>query len=96
VTMLQAARFGFWTPVETCNFSLLRNVQTGCGTTQPLIQRNGILRWGYSGRDVELTILLHLVAKVKNEWRCTSAPPLCLHAMNKKTFLNTGFHNGRL
>jgi len=41
VTVLQAARYGFWTPVETCNFSLLWNVQAGCGTTQPLIQRNG-------------------------------------------------------
>ena len=39
VTVLQAARYGFWTPVETCDFSLLWNVQTGCGITQPLIQR---------------------------------------------------------
>ena len=39
VTRLQAARYGFWTPIETCDFSLLQNVQTGCGTTQPLIQR---------------------------------------------------------
>ena len=43
VTMLQAARYGFWTPVETCDFSLLCNVETGCGTTQPLIQRV----WGF-------------------------------------------------
>ena len=39
VTMLQAAGYRFQTPVETCDFSLLWNVQTGCGTTQPLIQR---------------------------------------------------------
>ena len=39
VTMLQAAKYGFWTPAETCDFSVLWNVQTGCGTTQPLIQR---------------------------------------------------------
>jgi hypothetical protein len=43
VTMLQAARYGFWTPAETCDFSLLWNVQTGCGTSQPLIQRV----WGF-------------------------------------------------
>ena len=35
----KAARYRFWTPVETCDFTLLWNVQTGCGTTQPLIQR---------------------------------------------------------
>jgi len=45
---------------------------------------------------MELTILLHLVTKVKNEWSCTSAPPLCLHGMDKTAFLNTGFHSGRL
>ena len=39
VTMLQAARYSFGPPVETCNFSLLWIVQTGCGTAQPLIQR---------------------------------------------------------
>jgi len=42
-----------------------------------------------------LTTLLHLVGKVKNEWSCTSAPPLYLHGMDKTTFLNTGFHSGR-
>jgi len=41
--LLQAARYGFWTPIETCNFSFLWNVQTGCGTTQPLIQKV----WGF-------------------------------------------------
>ena len=39
LSMLQAARYRFWTPLETCNISLLWNVQTGCGTTPPLIQR---------------------------------------------------------
>jgi hypothetical protein len=33
------AWYRFWTPLETCDFSLLWNVQTGCGTIQPLIQR---------------------------------------------------------
>ena len=28
-TVLQAATYGFWTPVETCNFSLVWNVHTG-------------------------------------------------------------------
>ena len=42
---------------------------------------------------MELITLLHLVAKVKNEWSCTCAPPLCLHGMDKTTFLNTGFHS---
>jgi len=40
VTMLQAARCGFWTPVETCDFSLLWNVQTRCGT-----KGMGVLPW---------------------------------------------------
>ena len=41
VTMLQAARYGFRTPGETCDFSLRWNVQTGCGT-----KGMGILPWG--------------------------------------------------
>jgi len=43
-----------------------------------------------------LTTLFHLVAKVRSEWSCTFAPPLCLHGMDRTTFLNTGFHSGRL
>jgi hypothetical protein len=59
-------------------------VQTGCGTFQPLIQKvQGFFPGGK-------------VAKVKNEWNCTSSPLLCLHGMDKRTFLNTGFHSGRL
>lgn len=51
VTMVQAARYRFRTPVETCDFSLLWNVQTGCGTTQPLIQRVcGFFPWGKVAR----------------------------------------------
>jgi hypothetical protein len=42
---------------------------------------------------MELTTLLHLVAKIKNEGSCTSAPPLGLHGVDKTTFLNTGFHS---
>ena len=81
---LQAAKYGFWTTMETYNFSLLWNVQTGSGTTQPFIQRV----WGFfpGGK----------VAKVRNEWSCTSAPPICLHGMDKTAFLNTGCHSGRL
>jgi len=56
----------------------------------------GILPWGKSGRVLELTTLLYLVAKVKNEWSCTSAPPLCLHGMDRTNFLYTGCHSGRL
>jgi hypothetical protein len=44
----------------------------------------GVSDWG-----VLLTILFHLVAKVKNKWSHTSSPPLCLHGiMDKTTFLN--------
>ena len=57
---------------------------TGCGTTQSFIQK--VWEFFPAGK----------VVKVKNEWSCTSAPPLCLHGMDKKTLLNTGFHSGRL
>jgi len=45
----------------------------------------GIVSWG--GRGMDLTTLLHLVVRVKNEWSCTSASPLCLCGMDKTTFL---------
>jgi hypothetical protein len=76
----------FWTPVETCDFSLLWNLQTGCGTTHSLIQRVwGFFPGGKVARAWSWPTLLHLLAKVKNEWSCTSAPPLCLHGMDKTT-----------
>jgi hypothetical protein len=41
----------------------------------PGLQSNryqGIFPWGYSSQSVKLTIHLHLSAKIKNVWRCTS------------------------
>jgi len=89
------AWYRFWSPVETCDFSVLWNVQTSCGTTQPLIQR---VQGFFPGGEVSKawSWLLFSKVKVKNEWKCTSAPPLCLHGMDKTNFLNTEFHSGRL
>ena len=93
VTMVQAARYRFWTPVETCDFFFSEMSRQAVGPPSFLFKgyRDSSLGWG-----VELTTLLHLVARVKNEWSCTSAPPLCLHAMDKTASLNTVIQSGRL
>ena len=79
-------------------FSSLKCPDRLCDHPASYSKGMGILPWGQSALGMELTTLFHLVAKVKNEWRCTSAPPppLCLHGMDKTTFLNTGFHRGKL
>jgi hypothetical protein len=65
------------TPARVRDFSILRNVQTGCvahsaGVT--LLAR--VKRPGSEDDDLPLTTV-----EVKNEWNYTSTPPVCLRGV---------------
>jgi hypothetical protein len=68
-------------PVRTGNFSLHHRVQTGPGAHSASYQMGTRCSFpgGKAAGVVELTTHLHLVPRLKNEWSCTSTPPICLY-----------------
>lgn len=68
--------------------ALLQNVQTACGPTRRPVQWVlGFFLRGKSGRAVKLTIHLHLLPKLKNEWSCTSSQPISFHGVGSENYL---------
>jgi len=70
--------------VAARDFSLLQNVQTGCGAHKVSYSlHTGVLSWQYSGWGMKFTTH-QCGAEVKNEWSCTSTP-LCPNGMDSET-----------
>jgi hypothetical protein len=67
-------------------FSLLRNVHTG--SESPSLLRNGYRRSFRGskrpGHDVDHSSPYNV--EVKNEWSCTSTPPIRLHGVDRDSF----------
>jgi len=118
VTRLEAARYGFWFPVDMRFFSSPECpdrlwdhpacYSKGMGILHSRMSRQAVgppslLFKGYGNSSLGAKWLRHgddhsspFSGQGVNEWSCTSAPPLFLPGMNKKTFINTGFYIGRL
>jgi len=64
VTRLEAARYGFWFPVDMRFFSSPECPDRLWDHPACYSKGMGILHWGQSGWVMEMTTLLHLVAKV--------------------------------
>ena len=61
------------TPARVRDFSLLRNVQTGCVAHSADVTFLARVEWQGS----EANHLLHSIVEVKNGWSYTSTPPVC-------------------
>jgi hypothetical protein len=86
VTRLQAGWSRFQIPAGTRDFSLLQNIQTNSGPTQPPIQwalRAFALGAKQPRHEPEHS---HLSAKVKNEWCCSSMPSTSLNGVHRDNF----------
>jgi hypothetical protein len=69
MTRLRAEQFRVRIPVGARDFFLLQNLRLAVGT-----------KWlGH-----ELNYSPPSSAKVKNDWRYTSTPPICLHGMDRE------------
>jgi hypothetical protein len=79
VTMLRAGGSGVVIPAEARQFSVSQNVRPTLGPSQPHCQwvQGFLPTVKRSGRDADH--LLSSTAEVKNEWKYTSTPPICLH-----------------
>ena len=68
-------------------FSSTKKAKPTAGSTRPLIKLVPNLSREYSGRNVILVTYISCQrARVKNEWRHTSAPPICLRGVDRESF----------
>jgi len=87
-TALWARRSGVRLLAGTRYVYFLQNFHTGVRPTHPPTQ------WVKRQR-CEAYNSSSTTAKVKNEWRCTSAPPACLHGLERKPAPLTQFEGMR-
>jgi len=75
-TELRAGRSGDRMPVEARNLFLLRNVQTACGVDPAFCSLGFVFFLWVKRPHCEIKRSPLSSAEVKNEWSCTSAPPI--------------------
>jgi hypothetical protein len=91
VTRLRVPRSGVRMSVGARDFPLLQKSLANLGPNQPSIQLlpgafSGVKRPGFEGNYVTPCI-----GEVKNEWNCTTSPPIRVHFMDSDTVTFT-FH----
>ena len=80
-TMLQAGRSGVRIPEGARDYSLLQNVQSGLGPTQPSNQWVPGFFPGVKRPDCEVDHSSSSIVEVKNEWSYTST--ICLYVVDR-------------
>ena len=61
-------------------------VSFGIDTAPSFLSKgHSFLSWGKTARALS-SPLTHIYAEVKKKWSCTSAPPICLHDVDKDNF----------
>lgn len=89
---IQPGRSGFRIPVETWDFALLQNVQTGPGPhLDSSTMGTGVLSRGVKPPDHDVYHLLSSSDEIRNEWRCTSTSLACFHDPERYSFSFTSF-----
>ena len=81
---LWTGRSGAREPVESRDFLLASPSKPALGPTQPLfsVYRGSFPGVKQLGREVKHSFPSS--AEVKNEWSCTTMPPMCLHSLTRK------------
>jgi hypothetical protein len=79
VTRLWAGRSGVWVPGEARDFSFFKEPRLTLGTNKhPTEPKLGALEANHPPP---------FSVEVKNDWRCASAPPVCIRGMYMNAFL---------
>ena len=87
VTWLWTVRSGVWMPAEEREFSLLRNVQIDRGTySSSYSMSTGVIWQEVNQPERDVNHSRPSSAEVSNKWRYTSAPPICLQAVDREKF----------
>jgi hypothetical protein len=81
---LWTGRSGAREPVDARDFLLASPSKPALGSTWPLfsVYRGSFPGVKRLGREVQHS--LPSSAEVKNEWSCTTTPPMCLHILTRK------------
>jgi len=75
------------------DFSLLQNVQSGWGSNHPPMQWALPFFPGVKPPGREVNHTPPSTVEVKNEWSCTSTPPICLHGVDRENFIFCRAHS---
>jgi hypothetical protein len=82
---LQAGWSRIHIPVGPRDLSLLQNIQTGTGAhPASYLMGTGFLSWEVKPPGCAVNHSPPCSAKVKNEWSCISAHPVCRHSVNRE------------